>query len=327
MFAALVGDETDGGYVAAVREVDDADLPDGDVTVDVEWSTVNYKDALAIANGRPVLRSFPMVPGIDFAGTVVESSSSEWNPGDPVVLNGWGVGEDRWGGLAQRARVDGRWLVAVPDGWSTRDAMVAGTAGYTAALAVVTFERHGIDRHAGPVLVTGASGGVGSFAVMLLAALGVEVLAGSSTPEASDYLRGLGASEIVDSRELGTDVRPLGSQRWNAAVDNVGGSVLAGVISATRYGGAIAACGNAGGMDLPTSVLPFILRGVSLLGIESVRMPRPDRIEAWTLLAERIPRARLADVAHEVGLAGAVETATRLLANQITGRVVVDVRA
>src|SRR5262245_36456860 len=328
MFSALMVDEQDGGgYTADVREVDETDLPEGDVTVDVDWSTINYKDAFAIVNVKGVLRSLPMVPGIDFAGTVTESSSAEWKPGDAVVLNGWGIGEERWGGLAQRARVDGSWLVAVPDGWTTRDAMVAGTAGYTAALAVAALERHGIDLTAGPVLVTGASGGVGSFAVMLLSALGVEVLAGTSTPDAADYLRALGAVDIVDSRELGTDVRALGKQRWHAAIDNVGGSVLAGAIAATQYGGAVAACGNAGGMDLPTSVAPFILRGVSLLGIESVRLPRGPRLEAWKLLAERIPRERLADIAEEVGLAGAADAAARVLANQHTGRVVVDVNA
>lgn len=326
MFPALVISETEGGSEAAVREADDSELPEGDVLVDVEYSTVNYKDALAIVNGKPVVRSFPMVPGIDFAGTVAESSSPDWKPGDTVVLDGWGIGEERWGGLAARARVDGGWLVPVPDGWTTRDAMIVGTAGYTAALAVHALEEHGLAKGVGPVLVTGASGGVGSFAIMLLAAGGIDVIAASRTPDAADYLTGLGAGEIVDSTELGTDVRPMGKQRWWGGIDNVGGSVLAGVLSATAAGGAVAACGNAGAMDLPTSVAPFILRGISLLGIDSVRVPTPARLEAWAMLADRIPRDRLDAVVQEVALADAIPTADRLLANEITGRVVVDVR-
>jgi len=265
------------------------------------------------------------VPGIDLAGRVAASSTPAWNVGDAVVLNGWGVGEDRWGGLAARARVDGGWLVPVPDGWTARDTMVVGTAGYTAGLAVAAIE-HGVAAP-GPVLVTGASGGVGTFAVMLLAAGGHDVIAATTTPDASAYLTELGANEIVDSRDLGTDVRPLGKQRWAGAVDNVGGSVLAGVLSSTNAGGTVAACGNAGGMDLPTSVAPFILRGVSLLGIDSVRVPVPTRLEAWQMLSERIPRERLDAVAEEVDLAGAVDTARRLLANDVRGRVVVNVRA
>ena len=326
-FRALVVDEaTPGAYRAALRDVSDSELPDGDVTVDVEYSTVNYKDALAIVQGRPVLRRFPMVPGIDLAGTVVESGSSEWTPGDGVVLNGWGAGEDRWGGLAQRARVEGEWLAPLPGDWTSRDVMVAGTAGFTAALAVATLERRGLRDAGEPVLVTGASGGVGTFAIMLLATVGVEVIAGSTTPDASDYLMGLGACEVIDSREIGTDVRPLDKQRWWGAIDNVGGSVLAGVLSSTKTSGAVAACGNAGGMDLPTTVAPFILRGVSLLGINAAMVPRRERLEAWSLLSERIPRARLAGVAEEVGLGDTIDTAVRLLANRVTGRVVVNVK-
>ncbi|MET0628523.1 MAG: MDR family oxidoreductase [Acidimicrobiia bacterium] len=325
MFSALVVSEATDGFEASVRDVDEADLPDGDVTVDVEYSSINYKDALAIVNGKPVLRQFPMVPGIDLAGTVSASSSDEWSVGDTVVLDGWGVGEERWGGLAQKARVDGSWLVPVPDGWSTRDAMAVGTAGFTAALAVSALDDHGLTAP-GPVLVTGASGGVGSFAIMLLAAGGIDAIAASRTPGAASYLTSLGASEIIDSTELGTDVRALGKQRWWGAIDNVGGSVLAGVISSTTAGGAVAACGNAGGMDLPTTVAPFILRGVSLLGIDSVRVPRAARLAAWAMLAERVPRERLAEVTAEVGLAEAIPTAKRLLANDLTGRVVVDVR-
>ena len=326
-FRALVVDEVaPGAYAAAVRDVSDTELPEGDVTVDVDYSTLNYKDALGIVHGRPVLRRFPMVPGIDFAGTVTESTSSEWQPGDAVVLTGSGAGEERWGGLAQRARVDGESLVPLPADWTCRDVMVAGTAGFTAALAVAALERRGLRAGGRPVLVTGASGGVGSFAIMLLAAVGIEVIAGSTSPDASDYLTSLGAHEVIDSRELGADVRPLGKQRWWAAIDNVGGAVLAGVLSSTAANGAVAACGNAGGMDLPTTVAPFVLRGVSLLGINSVLVPRAERVEAWTLLCERIPRRRLADIVEEIRLDDAIDTAARLLANQVTGRVVVNVK-
>jgi acrylyl-CoA reductase (NADPH) len=326
MFSAIVIRESADGSEAAVAAVDEADLPDGDVTVDVEYSTVNYKDALAIVNGKPVVRSFPMVPGIDLAGTVAESTSADWAPGDRVLVNGWGVGEERWGGLAQRARVDGAWVVATPDGFSTRDAMVVGTAGYTAALAVRALDAGGVTPASGPVVVTGASGGVGSFAVILLASLGYEVVAATRTPSSSSYLTELGATEIIDSDDLGTDVRPLGKQRWSGGVDNVGGSVLAGVLSSTNSGGTVAACGNAGGMDLPTSVAPFILRGVTLVGIESVRVPVPQRVDAWSLVAQHTPRALLDAVGEEIGLADAIPAARRLLANEITGRVVVDVR-
>jgi acrylyl-CoA reductase (NADPH) len=309
-----------------VRDVDDVDLPDGDVTVDVEYSSVNYKDALAIVHGKPVVRSFPMVPGIDFAGTVAASSSDAWAVGDAVVLNGWGVGEARWGGLAQRARVDGAWLVRTPDGYSTRDAMAAGTAGYTAALCVRALESHHVAPASGAVLVTGASGGVGSFAVILLAAMGYDVIAATRTPDASVYLTALGAREVVSSDEIGADVRALGKQRWAGAIDTVGGSVLAGVVSATNAGGTVAACGNAGGMDFPSSVAPFILRGVTLVGIDSVQTPVALRNDAWALLAARAPHEVLDEVAEEVALADAIPVAQRLLANEITGRVVVDVR-
>jgi len=271
------------------------------------------------------VRAFPLVPGIDLAGTVASSASPHWRPGDAVLLCGWGLGEERWGGLAERARVDGAWLTALPDGWTARDAMAAGTAGFSASLAAGILEPS-VPRP-GPVLVTGASGGVGSFAVMLLSAAGYDVVAATTTPDASAYLRDLGAVELVDTREIGADVRALGAQRWAGAVDNVGGDVLAGVISCTGAGGVVASVGNAGGMDLHTTVAPFILRGVSLAGVNSVRVPAPSRADAWQRLADRIPRARLRDVTERVGLDGAVDAAARVLSNRVTGRVVVDVRA
>jgi acrylyl-CoA reductase (NADPH) len=323
---ALVISELESGVDTSVRDVDDGDLPEGDVTVDVEYSTVNYKDALAIRRGRPVVRSFPMVPGIDFAGTVVSSSHSEWNAGDAVVLNGWGVGEERWGGLAERARVDGAWLIPKPAALSARDCMAVGTAGYTAMLAVRALQREGLDASAGPVLVTGATGGVGSFAIAALAALGVDVIAATGKREGS-YLTELGAKEIVDRDEIGADLRPLSKQRWMHAIDNVGGNVLAGVLSSTQYGGTVIACGNAGGMDVPTTVAPFILRGVRLIGIESVRAPIPARVDAWDALSTLVPRERIEGVVREVALPDAVEVADALLAGEMTGRVVVDVRS
>ena len=284
----LVISEVEAGVETSVRDVDETELPEGDVTVDVEYSTVNYKDALAILRGRPVVRSFPMVPGIDFAGTVVSSSHAAWAVGDPVVLNGWGVGEERWGGLAEHARVDGEWLIPKPASLSARDCMVLGTAGYTAMLAVRALQREGLDARSGAVLVTGATGGVGSFAIAILASLGVDVIAATGK-SAESYLRELGAKDIVDRDELGTDVRPLSKQRWAHAIDNVGGNVLAGVLSSTAYGGTVVACGNAGGMELPTTVAPFILRGVRLIGIESVRTPIPVRVDAWDALEHARP--------------------------------------
>ncbi len=322
---ALVISEMEAGVETSVRDVDEAELPEGDVTVDVEYSTVNYKDALAILRGRPVVRSFPMVPGIDFAGTVVSSSHAAWAVGDPVVLNGWGVGEERWGGLAERVRVDGEWLIPKPAPLSARDCMVLGTAGYTAMLAVRALQREGLDAGSGAVLVTGATGGVGSFAIAILASLGVDVIAATGKRE-EPYLRELGAKDIVDRDELGADVRPLSKQRWAHAIDNVGGNVLAGVLSSTAYGGTVVVCGNAGGMDLPTTVAPFILRGVRLVGIESVRAPIPVRVDAWDTLSTRVPCQLIETVGREIALAEAVATAEALLAGEMTGRVVVDVR-
>ena len=327
MVRAIVISETDGGIATEVGEVAESDLPEGDVTVDVDYSTVNYKDALAMMNGRPVVGSFPMVPGIDFAGTVVASDTGEWSPGDAVVLNGWGVGERRWGGLAARARVEGKWLVAQPAGLSARDCMVIGTAGYTAMLCVILLEQQGVTPAAGPVLVTGATGGVGSVAVAVLVGLGYEVLAATGKASEEAYLRGLGATGVVDRAELTGEVRPLAKQRWAAAIDNVGSVVLANVLAATSYGGTVIACGNAGGMDLPTSVAPFILRGVRLVGVESVMAPIELRRTAWARLATELPASARDAMAADVGLAGAIDVARSMLAGTTKGRIAVDVRA
>jgi acrylyl-CoA reductase (NADPH) len=323
---AVVISEANGGVATFVRDVDDAELPEGDVTVAIEYSTVNFKDALAMLRGRPVVRSFPMVPGVDFAGTVVSSEHDGWRPGDQVVLNGWGVGEERWGGLAQRARVHGEWLIAKPADLSTRDCMVLGTAGFTAMLAVRALQQEGLDARDGPVLVTGATGGVGSFAIAILASLGIDVIAATGKSRAAQYLNELGARDIIDRDELGANLRPLSKQRWQAAIDNVGGAVLAGVISATQYGGTVVACGNAGSMDLPTSVAPFILRGVRLVGIESVRAPIPARVDAWKRLSELLPRDLIEAVGREIRLHESIDAAATMLAGENTGRVVVDVR-
>jgi acrylyl-CoA reductase (NADPH) len=324
---AIVIDESDDGLDTRVGEVDEADLPEGDVVVDVAFSTVNYKDALAMVNGRPVVGSFPMVPGIDFAGTVASSGHASWKPGDAVVLNGWGVGERRWGGLAHRARVDGDWLVAQPEGLSARDCMVIGTAGYTAMLSVMLLEQQGVTPDAGPVLVTGATGGVGSVAVAVLAGLGYEVAAATGKAAEEPYLRGLGASDIVDRAELSGAVRPLSKQRWAAAIDNVGSVVLANALSATSYGGTVVACGNAGGTDLPSSVAPFILRGVRLVGVESVMAPIELRRTAWRRLAAELPATARDAMAADIGLADAIDVAQRMLAGETRGRYAVDVRA
>ncbi|HZP31058.1 MAG TPA: MDR family oxidoreductase [Acidimicrobiia bacterium] len=327
MVRAIVIADDDGSITTRVSEVEEADLPEGDVVVDVAYSTVNYKDALAMVNGRPVVASFPMVPGVDFAGTVVSSEHAAWRPGDAVVLNGWGVGERRWGGLAERARVDGDWLVARPGGLSARDCMVIGTAGYTAMLSVMLLEQQGVNPGSGPVLVTGATGGVGSVAVAVLAGLGYEVVAATGKASEEAYLRALGAADVVDRAELSGDVRPLAKQRWGAAIDNVGSVVLANVLAATAYGGTVIACGNAGGMDLPSSVAPFILRGVRLVGVESVMAPIELRRTAWARLATELPASARDAMALDATLADAPDIARRMLAGETRGRYAVDVRS
>jgi len=324
-FKAIVVDKTDAGQAVALKDFDEKDLMDGDVTVRVGWSTINYKDGLAIAGKAPVVRRFPMIAGIDFAGTVESSSHPAWKAGDEVVLNGWGLGETHLGAYAQKARVKGDWLVRLPAGMSAREAMAIGTAGYTAMLCVMALERAGVTAQRGPVVVTGAAGGVGSVAVALLKKLGYHVMASTGRPQEADYLKALGASEIIDRAELSGPAKPLAKERWAGGVDSVGSATLANVLSMTRYGGAVAACGLAGGMDLPTSVAPFILRGVSLLGIDSVMCPLPLRQEAWKRLGTDLDRSKLAAMTTEIPLSDVIATAPRILSGGVRGRIVVKI--
>ena len=305
--------------------VADSDLMDGDVTVEVSHSTLNYKDGLALTGASPVVRRWPMIPGIDFAGTVSSSSRDDISPGDAVVLNGWGAGETHMGGFAQRARVPGGWLVPLPERFTPAQAMAIGTAGYTAALCVLALDRHGVAPDAGPVLVTGATGGVGSVAVALLAAAGHEVLASTGKAGEAAYLKDLGAAGVLDRAELSEKGRPLGKERWGGAVDTVGSHTLANVLAGTCYGGTVAACGLAGGMDLPASVAPFILRGVTLAGIDSVMAPMPARREAWDRLARDLPPAALDAITDTRPLADAPALAGDILAGSLRGRVVFTV--
>jgi acrylyl-CoA reductase (NADPH) len=324
-FKAIVVDKAEAGYGCVIRPFDDADLMDGDVTVRVTHSTVNYKDGLAITGKAPVVRRFPMIPGIDFSGVVEASTHPEYKPGDMVVLNGWGVGETHLGGYAERARVRGDWLIPLPAGFSPAEAMAIGTAGYTAALAVIALQRHGLAPEAGPVLVTGAAGGVGSIAIALLARLGWHVIASTGRQQEADYLKSLGASEIIDRAELSGPAKPLARERWAAAVDSVGSNTLANVLSMTRANGAVAACGLAQGMDLPTTVAPFILRGVSLLGIDSVMAKKERRLAAWSLLDHSLDRAKLAAMTTTIPLDGVIEAGRRILEGSVRGRTVVEI--
>lgn len=325
MFKAILIDQAAQGQHAQVTDLDDDQLPPGTVTVRVAYSTLNYKDALAITGQSPVVRQFPMVPGIDLAGTVEHSDHPSWRAGDRVVLNGWGVGERHWGGLAQRARLDGDWLVPMPAGLDARQCMAVGTAGYTAMLCLMALERHGLTPDQGPVLVTGASGGVGSFAVSLLAQAGYQVMAATGRAEEADYLRTLGATEVLARSELSAPGKPLGKERWAAAIDSVGSHTLANVCAGTRSEGLVAACGLAQGMDFPSSVAPFILRGVSLLGINSVTQPYARRVEAWQRLDEVLNRQQLDLITQSIGLNEVLDRAPALLAGQVRGRLVVDV--
>jgi acrylyl-CoA reductase (NADPH) len=324
-FKAIVIDKTDAGQSVALREFNEAQLMDGDVTVRVEWSTLNYKDGLAVTGKAPVVRRFPMIAGIDFAGTVEASSHPDWKPGDRVILNGWGCGETHLGGYGEKARVKGDWLVRLPEGMNAREAMAIGTAGYTAMLAVLALERYGLTPASGPVIVTGAAGGVGSVAIAILSRRGFQVTAATGRVAEADYLRHLGASDIIERKELTGTPRPLAKERWAGGVDSVGSTTLANVLSMTRYGGAVAACGLAGGMDLPGSVAPFILRGVSLLGIDSVMHPRAGRERAWQSLAAELDRAKLAEMTHEIGLGEVIDAGRKILDGQVRGRLIIRV--
>lgn len=324
-FKAWVIEKTETGQSLAFRNFDDADLMPGDVTVRVSHSTVNYKDGLAMTGKSPVVRRFPMIPGIDFAGIVETSDHPEYKPGDAVVLTGWGVGETHLGAYAQRARVKGDWLVPLPEGLSPAQAMAIGTAGYTAMLCLMALDHHGMSPSQGPVLVTGASGGVGSVAVALLAQAGWHVIASTGRDSEAEYLRGLGASEILDRAELSQPGKPLAKERWAAAIDAVGSVTLANVLAGTKADGAVAACGLAQGMDLPTSVAPFILRGVSLLGINSVTTPQPKRRAAWERLARELDHDKLAAMTQTVPLPGVDTVAQAILDGRVRGRTVVEV--
>lgn len=324
MFNAILIDKDAGGHHVKLVPIDEAQLPTGDVTVRVSHSTLNYKDALAITGKGPIIRTFPMVPGVDFAGTVEDSSDPDFKPGDQVVLNGWGVGEGHWGGLAQKARVQGKWLIPLNPAFTPAQAMAIGTAGYTAMLAIMALEKNGVSPDKGEVLVTGANGGVGSFSVALLSRLGYRVVASTGRLAESAYLKQLGAAEIIDRATLSEPGRPLAKERWAGAIDSVGSHTLANICASTRYWGTVAACGLAQGMDFPASVAPFILRGVTLAGIDSVMRPLQDRIEAWARLTTDLDPAALALITHEIGLSEVIDTAHRLMDGQVRGRVVVD---
>ena len=326
MFKGILITKDEAGYQAQVQQIDNAVLPEGDVTIQVAWSTLNYKDGLAITGKSPVVRRFPMVPGIDFAGTVIESSNAAWKVGDNVVLNGWGVGETHCGGLAEKARVKGEWLVPLPAAFSARQAMAIGTAGYTAMLCVLALEKHSIKPADGDILVTGANGGVGSVAIALLAKLGYKVVASTGRPAEAEHLKALGASEVIDRAELSAPGKPIGKERWAGVVDTVGSHTLANACATTKYRGAVAACGLAGGMDFPATVAPFILRGVTLYGIDSVMAPLAVRLEAWERLGRDLDISKLDTFTREIGLAEAPVVAAELLEGKVRGRVVVDVK-
>jgi len=324
MKAILLSREADK-FQARVAEVGENDLPEGDVTVKVEYSTVNFKDALALTDKSPIVRKWPMVAGIDFAGVVEASAHPSWKPGDRVLLNGWGVGETHWGGLAQKARVKGDWLVRVPEGMTTREAMAIGTAGYTAMLCVMALERLGVTRDRGDVLVTGATGGVGSISVAILAQLGYRVAASTGKLSEKAYLESLGAKEIIDRATLSQPGKPLQKERWAGVVDSVGSHTLVNACAQTMAEGAVAACGLAQGMDFPATVAPFILRGVTLAGVNSVTAPMQRRLEAWRRLATQLDRGKLGSTISDIGLADALAKAPEVIAGKIRGRLVVDV--
>ncbi|UFZ07336.1 oxidoreductase [Bradyrhizobium ontarionense] len=324
-FKAIRIDKADKGTTATLTQFDEAELMDGDVTVKVEWSTLNYKDGLALTGKAPVVRRFPMIAGIDFAGTVEQSSHPQWKPGDAVICTGWGMGETHLGAYAEKARVKGDWLVGLPPGLAARDAMAIGTAGFTAMLAVLALEKHGLTPASGPVVVTGAAGGVGSVATAVLAKLGYHVIASTGRVAEAGYLKSLGAAEVIDRNELSGPAKPLARERWAGGIDSVGSNTLANLLSMTKYGGAVAACGLAAGMDLPSSVAPFILRGVCLLGIDSVMCPLPARKIAWARLAADLDRSKLAEITHEIALDQVAALGQQILAGQVRGRTVVRI--
>jgi len=325
--ALLVNRSEDKKITSSLETLEESQLPEGDVVIDIDYSTLNYKDALAITGAAPVIRSYPMVPGIDFAGTVVESSHASWKAGDKVILNGWGVGEMHWGGLAQKAKVNGDWLINLPESLSTYQAMAIGTAGYTAMLCVMALQRNGVKPEDGEILVTGANGGVGSFSIAILSAYGYDVVASTGRPQESEYLKQLGAKECIDRAEMSEPGKPLGKERWAGVVDCVGSHTLANACATTKYNGTVAACGLAQGFDLPATVMPFILRGVTLAGVDSVNVATPIRQEAWDKLAKVLKPETFEAVVEKIALSDAIETAGKLLKGEVRGRVVVDVNA
>ena len=324
-FKAIRIDKADKGTTATLTQFDEAELMDGDVTVRVEWSTLNYKDGLAVTGKAPVVRRFPMIAGIDFAGTVEQSSHPHWKAGDQVIGTGWGMGETHLGAYAEKARVKGDWLVALPAGLSARDAMAIGTAGFTAMLAVMALEKQGLSPNRGPMIVTGAAGGVGSVATAVLSKLGYHVIASTGRMSETGYLKSLGAAEVIDRNELSAPAKPLAKERWAGGVDSVGSNTLANLLSMTKYSGAIAACGLAAGMDLPSSVAPFILRGVCLLGIDSVMCPLERRKAAWERLAGDLDREKLSEITHEIRLDQVLDVAAQILSGDVRGRIVVKI--
>jgi acrylyl-CoA reductase (NADPH) len=324
-FRAIRVDKAEKATVVALTQFDEAELMEGDVTVRVEWSTLNYKDGLAVTGKAPVVRRFPMIAGIDLAGTVEQSSHPQWKTGDKVICTGWGMGETHLGAYAEKARVKGDWLVRLPAGMSTRDAMAIGTAGFTAMLAVLALEKHGLTPSDGAIVVSGAAGGVGSVATAVLSRLGYHVIASTGRMSEATYLKDLGAAEVIDRSELSGPVKPLAKERWAGGVDSVGSTTLANILSMTKYGGAIAACGLAAGMDLPSSVAPFILRSVCLLGIDSVMCPIEVRKVAWSRLASDLEPEKLIEITHEIGLDEVIAAGAKILAGEVRGRIVVKI--
>ncbi|PHM55875.1 acrylyl-CoA reductase (NADPH) [Xenorhabdus sp. KK7.4] len=325
MFKGIFIQKDEHGYRATVNDINESQLPEGDVTIKISYSSINYKDGLAISGKSPVVRQFPMVPGIDFAGTVIDSTNPKYKKGDQVLLNGWGVGEKHWGGLAQIARLNSQWLIPLPEGLTPKQAMVIGTAGYTAMLSVIALEKHGITPHSGKVLVTGANGGVGSFSIAILSRLGYQVIASTGRPEESDYLvNTLGASEIIDRKELSETGKPLMKERWVGAIDSVGSHTLANICACTAYGGTVAACGLAQGMDFNSTVAPFILRGITLAGIDSVMRPYEDRINAWKRISSIIDARLLDKISSEISLDQVLSTIPTFMDGKIRGRIVVN---